>query len=154
MPKLLIRQANSDDLESILDIQKSAYQSEAEIYNDFSIQPLTQTLDDIQDEFDTHIFLIALGGDEIIGTVRAVQKGQTCYVGKLAVKPEMQNLGIGRRLMHEIELWFPNVKRFEIFTGHKSNKNLHLYSKLGYVVYSKKPINDSLTLCFLEKCVS
>ena len=36
------------DIDEILDLQKLAYKSEAEIYNDFTILPLTQTLEDLK----------------------------------------------------------------------------------------------------------
>ena len=35
--------ANVDDLNEILELQVRAYQSEAEIYNDYSIEPLIET---------------------------------------------------------------------------------------------------------------
>jgi len=38
-----ITKAIADDLQEILDLQKLAYTSEAELYEDFTIQPLRQT---------------------------------------------------------------------------------------------------------------
>lgn len=43
------------DAETILNLQKLAYQSEAAIYNDKTTAPLRQTLDEIRAEF-TAIF--------------------------------------------------------------------------------------------------
>jgi ribosomal protein S18 acetylase RimI-like enzyme len=149
-----IRHASLDDLESILALQKSAYRSEAMLYDDFSIQPLTQTLDELQDEFVTHTFLIALIGKKIVGTVRAVQKGPTCFIGKLAVNPDFQDQGIGSKLMAEIESLFPNAERFELFTGHKSTKSIYLYEKLGYVIFDTKFLHAGLTLLLMEKKVT
>ena len=40
--------ADRTDLEQILHLQKCSYLSEAEIYNDYSIKPLTQKIDDIK----------------------------------------------------------------------------------------------------------
>jgi hypothetical protein len=42
---LIIEEATVSDAEEILALQKLAYQSEAEIYNDFGIPPLVQTLE-------------------------------------------------------------------------------------------------------------
>jgi len=39
-----ITRANKADFPEILRLQYAAYQSEAEIYDDYTIQPLTQTL--------------------------------------------------------------------------------------------------------------
>ena len=79
------------------------------------------------------------------------EKGHTCHIGKLAVKPDLQDQGIGSMLMSEIESLFPAVDRFELFTGHRSNKNLYLYKKLGYVVYENRFVNDGLTLAQMVK---
>jgi len=40
---LLITIADESDITDIFNLQRAAYQSEAEIYNDYSIQPLTLT---------------------------------------------------------------------------------------------------------------
>ena len=48
---MIIKQALKEDLREILTLQKLAYQSEAEIYNDYSIPPLIQTLDKIKEDF-------------------------------------------------------------------------------------------------------
>ena len=47
-----IREAEIHDLPSILALQKLAYQSEAELVGDYSIPPLTQTIEGITDDFN------------------------------------------------------------------------------------------------------
>ena len=44
-----IVQAEEADLEAILELQRLAYQGEARLLNDFSIPPLMQTLEEIED---------------------------------------------------------------------------------------------------------
>ena len=51
-----IQRATAADAENILHLQRVAFISEAEIYNDFSIPPLFQSLDELKGEFSTHIF--------------------------------------------------------------------------------------------------
>jgi hypothetical protein len=46
-----IQQAEQNDLEAILQLQKDCYMSEAMIYNDFEIQPLKQDLESLTKEF-------------------------------------------------------------------------------------------------------
>jgi hypothetical protein len=48
---------------------------------------------------------------------------------------------------------FNNAKRFELFTGYKSEKNLFLYKKLGYKEFKDEQINE-MTIKYLEKYVS
>jgi len=151
MKNLSIKRAQVQDAEAILDLQKLAYLSEAEIYNNKSIPPLTQTLEEIRAEFDNQIFLKALIDEIIVGSVRAYQTERTCHIGRLVVHPKSQNRGIGSRLMKEIEGAFENVKRFELFTGDNSERNLYLYHKLGYREFRRKYFQDIFVLVFLEK---
>jgi GNAT superfamily N-acetyltransferase len=128
-----ILQATIADAEEILTLQKLAYQSEAERYSNYNIPPLTQTLDEIKDQFRNHIFLKAVSEGRTIGTVRAYEENGTCYIGRLAVHPDSQNRGIGTALMKAIEGYF-KPQRFELFVGSRSDKNIYLYKKLRYAV--------------------
>ena len=151
MKSLLIEHAQVEDAEVILDLQKRAYLSEAEIYNNASIPPLTQTLDEIRTEFDKQIFLKAFIDERIIGSVRAYQTEGTCHIGRLIVHPDFQNRGIGSRLMNKIEGIFEQARRFELFTGDNSERNLYLYQKLGYREYRRQKFQEDLVLVFLGK---
>ena len=146
-----IQRAVIEDAPEILALQKLAYRSEAEIYSDFSIQPLRQTLDDLKDEFQIYDIFKALQGNNLVASVRTLVKGESCYVGKLMVNPAYQNQGIGYALMSYIEPHNNTVKRFELFTGHRSVRNLRLYQKLGYREYRREKMSDLLTFIFLEK---
>jgi len=144
-------QATIEDAQEILALQKLTYQSEAEIYNDFTIPPLYQNLDEIKAEFANQQFLKFCEKGRIVGSVRAYVKEGTCYVGKLIVHPEYQNQGIGTKLLEEIENAFDHVTRYELFTGHKSRKNLYLYQKNGYRIFRRQKVTDDLTIVFMEK---
>lgn len=142
--------ATKDDLDEILKLQKLAYQSEAAIYNDYGILPLTQTLEELQEEAKSSIVLKIIQDRKIVGSVRAFEKDGTCYIGRLIVHPEYQNRGIGKKLMHAIEGCFRGA-RYELFTGHLSDKNLALYEKLGYKRFRAQDITDNLKFIYLEK---
>jgi len=146
-----ITRASSEDAEAILELQKLAYQSEAQLYNDFSIPPLTQTLDELRDDFTGNIFLKAQLEDKIVGSVRGYQAESTCYIERLIVHPDFQGQGIGTALMKQIELCFGQAQRFELFTGHKSERNIHLYGRLGYKIFKSEEINKTLSFVFMEK---
>ena len=146
-----IEQATIEDAQEILSLQKLAYTSEAEIYSDLTIPPLHQTLEEIEAEFADQHFLKFCAEGRIAGSVRAYVKEGTCYIGKLIVHPEYQNQGIGTKLLQEIENAFDHVARYELFTGHKSQKNLHLYDKNGYRISRRQIFTDDLTIVFMEK---
>lgn len=151
MNNISINIASKDTLHAILDLQKKAYRSEATIYNDFNIPPLKQSIDQIKEEFKDHTFLIAEIQGQIVGSVRAIEKHGICFIGKLIVDTSVQNQGIGKQLLKAIELKFPDVSKYELFTGHKSLKNLHIYNKHGYTITEEKIISESLTIVTLQK---
>ncbi len=152
--KYRITQAQPEDAEEILLVQKSAYRSEAELYNDYDIPPLTQTVDDLKGQFKNHIILKAVLGGKIVGAVRAYEDSGTCFIGRLAVLQDMQNQGIGSALLKEIEDRF-HPKRYELFTGSKSDKNIYFYKKAGYSIFLKKaePGCANIEILYLEKIV-
>ncbi len=76
---------------------------------------------------------------------------ETCYIGRLIVHPDFQNQGIGIRLMKEIENFFMECKRFELMAGHKSERNLKLYKRLGYTKVKTEKLTENLDLVYLEK---
>ena len=150
MNNIIISKAHEADAADILCLQHVAYQSEAEIYNDYSIQPLMQTLEQVAAEFKDCIVLKAVLDDKIIGSVRAYENNGTAYIGKLIVHPNFRNRGIGKLLMQEIEQEFQG-RRFELFTGSKSEKNLSLYEKCGYTRFKTEEVKLGLTLVYMEK---
>lgn len=143
--------AELDDAEEILELQKTAYLSEAEIYGDYSIPPLVQTGSEIAADMMTHTYLKFEQGGRILGSVRGQMRGDTCDIGRLIVDPDFQNRGLGTILMEAIEVQFADSQRYELFTGESSTKNLHLYRKLGYHVFDRKTLTEKVCLVYLEK---
>jgi phosphoribosylanthranilate isomerase len=150
-PAVMIEPAQPGDAPEILALQKLAYRSEAELNQDFTIPPLTQTEADIESEFGRKIFLRARADGRIVGSVRAEIRGRTCHIGRLIVHPDWQHRGIGRRLLRQIEAGFPQAERFELFTGGRSERNLRFYKKSGYRISRLEPLSEQVMLVYLEK---
>ena len=131
-------------------LQRLAYQSEALLLNNFSIPPLTQTLAEVETEFQNGIFLKAVEDGRIIGSVRGYVKESTLYIGKLIVHPDFRGKGIGTSLLTAIEQRYPAC-RYELFTSAKSEKNLRLYERQGYRRFAEKSVSPELSFIYLEK---
>ncbi len=154
MIDIYIEAAKIADSQQILDIQKEAYLSEAEIYDDYNIPPLTQTLKEIKSDFDNHTFYVAKANGKIVGSVNLKVEGNVGLIGRLVVTPSIQNQGIGGMLMDYVEANHADLEAFELFTGHKSERNLSFYSKRGYQEFMRQPVNERLIFIFMRKKIA
>ena len=151
MSEYLITKADKEDLREILKLQYLAYQSEAALFGSKDIPPLKQTLEEVIEEYDFGIILKMMDDTgAIIGSVRAHESGGTVYIGKLMVHPELRRRGLGKRLLSEIEQYYPG-KRYELFTITRSKDNIHLYESVGYKAFDERAVDDELVFVYLEK---
>ena len=153
-----ISTATDGDAENILKLQYLCYQREAELYGDYGIEPLTQTLDALRAELGEACVLVARLGTEVVGSVRGtVDDDGTAAIGKLIVHPRMQRHGLGGRLLGAIEARLAaerEAKRFRLFTGQRSEGNLRLYRRLGYAQTGTEQVDRRLVLVTLEKAAA
>ncbi|MFJ8012258.1 GNAT family N-acetyltransferase [Streptomyces sp. NPDC096339] len=150
-----ISAAAAEDAEQIFKLQYLAFQSEAELYGNYLIQPLTQSLDSLKGELATDTVLVARLGDEVVGAVRGtVDEDGTGRIAKLCVHPRLQGHGLGGRLLRAVEEALSGrgaTARFRLHTGHKSESNLRLYRKAGYTQVGGRTASDGVRLVILEK---
>ncbi|WP_030673584.1 GNAT family N-acetyltransferase [Streptomyces rimosus] len=150
-----ISAATDQDAEQILKLQYLCYQPEAALYDDYSIEPLTQTLDDLRAELGDACAVVARLGTEVVGAVRGtVDADGTAAIGKLIVHPRMQRHGLGGRLLTAVEERLTaerSAKRYRLFTGHRSEGNLRLYRSHGYASVGTEQVSSRLSVITLEK---
>ncbi|MFF4173525.1 GNAT family N-acetyltransferase [Streptomyces sp. NPDC001744] len=152
-----ISAADARDAEQILKLQYLCYQGEAELYDDWSIEPLTQSLDALRAELEEGHGLVARLGDEVVASVRArLDEDGTVRIAKLIVHPRMRRHGLGGRLLDGIERHFatapaPAARRFRLFAGHRGEGHLRLYRRKGYAQVATRELGAGRTLVTLEK---
>jgi ribosomal protein S18 acetylase RimI-like enzyme len=146
-----IKKASIEDAEEILKIQKDAFLDQAKIYNNCTLPPLRQSIESIREEFNIKIFLKALFNGEIVGSVRFTERNHSIEIERLTVVPKFQNQGIGSKLLSEIEIMEPNAPRFLLFTGNKSERNIHLYQKMGFQIAGRETTNQGIELLHMVK---
>jgi predicted N-acetyltransferase YhbS len=150
---LTIVPATAADASDILALQKRAYESEARLYNDWSIPPLLQTLDSLIADINQMTVLKAVEDGRIVGSVRSDLRDGVCQVGRLIVELECQRRGTGTALLQAVEKASPKARRFELFTGNLSAGNIRLYQRLGYEITGTRRLSDKVSLVFMAKQV-
>jgi len=111
----MITKATVEDVSSLNKLINSAYRGESSKKGwttEANILEGKRTTEDelieiIQDEKNT--FLKYSENDEIIGCVLLKQKENELYLGMLTVSPELQNSGIGKKLMQQAEIFASNL---------------------------------------------
>ncbi|MFJ4187997.1 MULTISPECIES: GNAT family N-acetyltransferase [unclassified Kitasatospora] len=156
---VIISAAAAEDAEQILKLQYLGYQPEAELYGDWAIEPLTQSLESLRAELTEQHVLVARLGDEVVGAVRGhVDAEGIGRIGRLVVHPRMQRHGLGGRLLDALERRMAEDGRpvtvFRLFTGHRSLGNLRLYARQGYRQTAVEPVTSRLSVVHLEKPVA
>ena len=151
MGEMVLGRATALDAEEILALQKIVYQNEAEMYDDWTLTPLKQTLAEMRTDFESRVFIKAVVGGKIVGSIRgymvesADAEGRPIHTGhitRLIVHPYYWQRGIGVRLVQEIEACFPRARRFETFMGQKSRHTMEPYQKLGYVPIRQEKVSE------------
>ncbi len=146
-----IEKAQRSDLPEILSVQKAAFAPIAALLNRTELQPMNQTLSEIQAEYDRWFFLKYTLEDRIVGSVRAyLDDNDVCHIFKLVVLPEYQSFGIGKALMQAVHESFKDCKKFELFTGKDISHIVHFYLKLGYTQTITKTMGD-VVMVFMER---
>ncbi|MFE4975456.1 GNAT family N-acetyltransferase [Kitasatospora sp. NPDC056651] len=155
---VIISAAEVEDAEQILKLQYLGYQPEAELYGDWAIEPLTQSLESLRAELSEQHFLVARLGDEVVGTVRGrIGDDGVGRIGRLVVHPRMQRHGLGGRLLDALERRLAQdgpVSAYRLFTGHRSLGNLRLYARQGYRQTRVEQVSGRLSVVHLEKDVT
>ena len=146
-----IQPARQQDLPEILAVQRAAFETEAQLVNDWNIPPLTQTLDELTNDWRKGIMLKAVNEYGIIvGTVRGHNAPDGFYIGRLAVLPQWQGRGMGTALLEAI-IAIAEACRLVLFTSTKSERNLRLYEKFGFTHFKKSTTATGVPLIWLEK---
>ena len=133
-------------------VQRAAFVREAQLYHDPEVPPLVETLDQIRVAIVEAMVVVGRLGTRVVAAGRVVVQDGTGHVGRLAVAPDMQGLGIGRVLLGAVEYSVKDdVDAFALFTGQQTLGNLHLYHSAGYVDTHTEHVRGALTFVHMRK---
>jgi GNAT superfamily N-acetyltransferase len=139
-----------DDAREILTVQRAAFVSEALIYGDPDMPPLIQTLEELEAELAGADGWVARIGARLVGAIRTRESDGALLIGRIAVAPDMQGEGLGRRLLEAAES-HSTAEYAELFTGSLSEANIRLYERCGYEEATRVDEGDGTAQVFLRK---
>jgi ribosomal protein S18 acetylase RimI-like enzyme len=119
----------------VLTVQRAAYLAEARRYGAWDLPPLVETLQEIKNHLGNGTpALGAFDGPRLVGSVRSRVDGERMEIARLAVAPDVQGGGVGRRLLEAVSTLAPErVRVVWLFTGAESDENLRFYESAGFV---------------------
>jgi len=130
-----VRRARLGDVEGIYNVIKLAFEDYRKIgYREAAIQSAIVSRSEIKRRINTELMLVAETDKQIVGTVTGAIECESMNVKTLATHPSFQNLGVGTKLMEEIEEEAVEVGccKISLFTTPVMESAIHLYEKLGY----------------------
>jgi GNAT superfamily N-acetyltransferase len=138
------------DAGELLTLQRAAYVTEAQLYDDVRLPALVQSLDELTAELATARCTGAWLGPRLVGAVRTREDDGVLHVGRLVVAPDHQGRGIGSRLLGAAEEG-TDAGTAALFTGHLSTANIRLYERNGYREQRREVVHPGLSLVHLTK---
>ncbi|MCU1686931.1 MAG: tRNA (guanine-N1-)-methyltransferase/acyltransferase [Amycolatopsis sp.] len=122
-----------DDVAELFVLQRCCWVQEALINDTLAIPALHESIDDVRDWTKTWSVWLVRQGHRLVGGVRARRDGDAWEVGRLMVAPDLAGRGLGRWLLAYAEQQAPaGVRRYSLFTGAGSTRNITMYQRAGY----------------------
>jgi ribosomal protein S18 acetylase RimI-like enzyme len=149
-PEVVLSRISPADAGEVLTVQRAAFASEALIYGTADMPPLTQTLEELRAELADAKGWVARVGPRLVGAIRYRDTDDLLLIGRIAIAPDLQGLGIGRTLLEAAER-DSRASEAELFTGSLSEANVRLYESCGYRIADRVDQGDGTTQLFMRK---
>lgn len=141
---LLYPVQESKDLLKMMEIQKEAFKRLYLKYRDTETSPYKETLQDIERKFamaNSRYYLIQVNFINV-GFIRIITdtNKSVARISPIAILPQFENNGYGKRAICEIENRFPTIKEWNVDIVKQETKLINFYLDLGYVYLDKEDI--------------
>lgn len=137
-----ITAAAPSDLPELFTLMRACWVQEARANTSLEIPALVESFESLSASLSTTTTWVARAAGRLVGSVRTEDHGDTWYIGRLMVAPDLQGRGLGRHLLGFAEETAPSgIRTFALTTGAGSEDNLRMYRKAGY-----RPAKEQTTL--------
>jgi len=141
-----LRQASEADLPSIHHVIAAAYHQ----YLARMDKPPAPLLRDYRHAVEAGSVWVT--GRPVTGLISLTQTGDLMLIENVAVHPDLQGTGLGRRLMEFAEERAKKygIMRLALYTNEVMTENQAIYARLGYCVVDRR-VEDGYRRIYMEK---
>ena len=133
-PAIQIRQATPMDAPAIAKVLYESFVEYEALYTPQGFAATTLDADQILTRLREGPVWLACREETVVGTAAAVVRGQSLYMRGMAVLPGARGLGIGARLLQQVEQWASNrsCRRVFLSTTPFLDSAIQLYERFGF----------------------
>jgi GNAT superfamily N-acetyltransferase len=139
-----LRLAAPADVPSITALVRAAYSKWVPL---IGREPLPMRVD-YSEAINEHRFDLLFDGDRLTGLIETELRDAHLWIENVAVAPEAQGRGIGRRLLGHAEEFArtAGLPRTRLLTNAAFAENISLYQRLGYAIDREEPFMNGITV--------
>jgi len=118
-------------------------------------KPPGPMLDDYSEVVQHHQAFVAEAGEHIVGVLVLIRKDNGILLDNVAVHPEHQGTGLGRRLigLAESEARDHGFTHMDLYTHERMTENIEMYKRLGYIETERR-IEGGYQRIYMRKSLS
>jgi ribosomal protein S18 acetylase RimI-like enzyme len=141
---LKFRPARTEDADAIRDVVRAAYARWVPV---IGREPLPMKAD-YQKAVSEHRIDLVCSAESITGLIEMMLREDHLWIENVAVSPEQQGKGLGRRLLAHAETIAKEngLSEVRLLTNAAFVLNVRLYEKTGYVITTSEPFMGGTTL--------
>lgn len=146
-----IRRGTIDDVDAITALTRSAYAKWVPL---IGREPLPMKAD-YSAVITKHRFDLLFVDDAFAALIETVLRTDDLLVENVAVAPDFQKRGFGRRLLGHAEQLAVRAEHecVRLYTNSQFEDNLRLYSSLGYAVEREEVLNGGIAIHLVKRLV-
>ena len=139
---LSLRNAGAADVDAVTNLINAAFRVER-----FFIDGDRITASAVRDRLASGVFIVAETDDRLIASVYVELRGNTAYLGLLAVDPSQQRTGVGSRLMAAAEDYArgKGCRAVDLQIVNVREELSAFYRRFGYVETGVAPFPSAVT---------
>jgi ribosomal protein S18 acetylase RimI-like enzyme len=147
--KISLRKGRPADVEAISALTDAAYTKYIPL---IGRKPQPMTADYSKMVVDNTIWLLTVD-NQLAGVLVLVYEPETLLIYSVAIQPEYQKQGLGRRLLvwaeqQAIQAGYHSIR---LYTNERFVYNINLYKRLGYQETSREPLLNSTIVHMTKK---